>query len=311
MRCTVVLLFLVWSTIAWAQEAPSVRITHIDGNVVIRESSAQAWRTAAPGAVLERGDELATGHTSAALIVWSNGSMVKVYPDTEITLAGVNFDLETKTEKTILELKRGRLFVKAQVPDYLFVDFRVRMGVQEARTQGAEFAIERDTTGQRFTAWVLFGRVVSDLGTWAHVRIEEGRQGTIPASAKLKMDDLKPMDERIHQGLAKVSDELGGSVRPDEIYAPPGGKLVTKIGGARNRRGAAPFRLRFKALVAGGSGEIKSYRWEFGDGESASGDEAEHTFTNGIYTVILYVEGENGQKAAAQVGISAEHDCGC
>ena len=305
-----VLVLVAWSTVGWAQEASSVRLTQVDGNVVIHKSG-QHWRAAGEGDLLERGDRVAARAKSAALLLWSNGSMLKVYPDTEIAVEGVSFDLETRMETTLLDLERGRLFIKAQIPDHLFIDFKVRMGSLEARTQGAEFAIAYDTTTTSFTAWVLTGRVVSDVAAWARVRIEEGRQGTIAAGALLKMDDLKPMDDRVYRSLAKVSKDLGGSLRTDEISGAAGGMLVARIGGVTNRRGYTPYKVNFKALVAGGSGKIESYRWEFGDGESASSKETEHTFTMGLYVVVLRVEDANGQNVSAQVSIAAQRDCGC
>jgi len=84
-----------------------------------------------------------------------------------------------------------------------------------------------------------------------------------------------------------------------------------KIGGVAARRGSTPFKVNFKAVVKGGSGKIKSITWDFGDGESASAKDTEHTFTQGLYVVILRVEDENGEKASAQTGISVEADCGC
>jgi len=139
------------------------------------------------------------------------------------------------------------------------------------------------------------------------VRIDGGQQAAIAAGA----GDVKPMDEKIRQSLTKASKDLGGSLLADEVAAAAGGKLVAKIGGLASRRGNAPYKVNLKALVGGGSGKIKSYGWEFGDGESAAGRDAEHTFTQGLYVVILRVEDENGQKASAQTGISVEIDCGC
>ena len=310
MKYITVVMFLLWAAAGWAQDGPSVRITQSDGSVEIRKSGAQAWKPAKEGDALERGDSVAARDKSAALLLWSNGSMVKVYPNTEITLAGVSLDLEKKMENTILDLQKGRMFVKAQVPEHLFTEFKIRMGALDIRTQGAEFAITHDVDKKSFTAWTLLGRLVADVGT-LRVRIDEGRQGTITAGTKPKTDDLKPMDEKIKQSLTKVSKDLGGSLRADEIVGTSGGKLVAKIGGVASRRGNVPYKVNFKALAAGGSGKIKSYAWEFGDGESVSGREAEHTFTQGLYVVILRVEDENGEKATAQTGISVEVDCGC
>ncbi len=307
MNYAVVVAFLMWAAAGWAQDGPSVRITQSDGSVEIRKSGAQAWKPAKEGDALERGDTVAAKDKSAALLLWSNGGMVKIYPNTEITLAGVSFDLEKKMENTIVDLQKGRMFVKAQVPEHLFTDFRVRMGTHDVRTQGAEFAIRHDPDKKSYTAWSVFGRLVSDVGT-ERVRIDGGAQATVGAGAK---PDVKAMDEKVRQSLAKVSKDLGGSLLLEEFTAPTGGKLVAKIGGLTNRRGNTPYKVNFKALVGGGSGKLKSVGWDFGDGESASGKEAEHTFTQGLYVVILRVEDENGMKASAQTGISVEADCGC
>src|SRR3990167_1545865 len=182
MKYITVVMFLMWAAAGWAQDGSSVRITQSDGSVEIRKSGAQAWKPAKEGDALERGDSVAVKDKSAALLLWSNGSMVKVYPNTEIELAGVNFDLEKKMEATILDLGKGRLFVKAQVPDYLFADFKVRMGALEVRAQGAEFALAHDPEKKSFTAWTLLGRLIADSGT-TRVRIDDGQQAALGAGS--------------------------------------------------------------------------------------------------------------------------------
>jgi PKD repeat protein len=97
----------------------------------------------------------------------------------------------------------------------------------------------------------------------------------------------------------------------EEETSSTGGPLRIKIGGVKNRRGNAPYAVKFKALIKGGSGRIKSVTWSFGDGESASDKEAQHMFTQGVYVVIVSVEDDNGQKATAQINISVEENCGC
>lgn len=301
---------LMWGVLAWAEDASSVRITQTDGSVEIRKSGAKDWKPAKEGDVLERGDRLAARDKSAAVLMWSNGSMAKLYPNTEIGLAGVSFDLEKKMEKSFLDLDKGRMFVKAQVPEHLFMEMKIRMGGLELRSQGAEFALAYDPDKKTYTAWTLVGRVVADAGT-ERIRIDEGFQAKVAAEAKPAKDDVKAMDGKIKQSLAKVSKDMGGSLLTEEVAAAPGGKLVVKIGGVANRRGNTPFKVNFKALIAGGSGKLKSITWDFGDGESATTKETEHTFTQGLYVVILRVEDENGEKASAQTGISVEADCGC
>lgn len=304
-------LLLMWGAAAWAQEASTVRIAQIDGTVEIRKGDAQSWNPAKEGDVLERGDRLSAKAKSAAVIHWSNGSMAKVYPNTEFVLTGVAFDLEKKLEKSILDLTNGRMFVKAQVPEHLFADFMVRMGKLELRAQAAEFAVKYDPNKKNFTAWSLFGRLVSQVGTDV-VRIDGGFQGEVSAGVKPGKNDVAAMSGEIKNSLTKVSNQLGGSLLlEEETTGSAGGKLRAKIGGVTNRRGNFPYTVNFKALISGGSGKIKSVEWEFGDGESATTREVEHTFTQGLYIVVLRVEDEGGEKASAQIGISVEEECSC
>jgi hypothetical protein len=300
---------LMWGVLAHADDASTVRVTQADGNVEIQKSGAPGWQPVKEGDVLGRGDRIKAGDRSAAVLMWSNGSMAKLYPATEVGLAGVSFDLEKKMEKTFLDLDQGRVFVKAQVPEHLFMEMKIRMGGLDVRSQGAEFALAYDADKRRYTAWSLLGRVVADVGN-ERLRIDDGQQAGVADGAQPVKDDVKPMDDKIKESLAKVSRDLGGSLLTEEVGA-AGGKLVAKIGGVANRRGNAPFKVNFKALAGGGSGKVKAIEWDFGDGESATTKEAEHVFTQGLYVVILRVEDENGEKASAQTGISVEADCGC
>jgi hypothetical protein len=310
MKHLLTVVLLMWGVLAWAEDASSVRITQTDGNVEIRKSGAKDWKPVKEGDALERDDRLAARDKSAAVLMWSNGSMAKLYPNTEIGLAGVSFDLEKKMENTVLDLDKGRVFVKAQVPEHLFMEMKMRMGGLEVRSQGAEFALAYEPDKKTYKAWTLVGRLVTDVGT-ERIRIDEGFQAEFVAGAEPAKDDVRGMDDKIKQSLAKVSKDLGGSLLTEDVAAAQGGKLTVKIGGVANRRGNTPFKVNFKVLVAGGSGKLKSITWDFGDGESAATKETEHTFTQGLYVVILRVEDENGEKASAQTGISAEADCGC
>lgn len=299
---------LAWSAMAWTQDASTVRISQSDGSVELRKSGAKDWKPAKEGDTLERGDRIATRDKSAALLQWSNGSMAKLYPNTEMELAGVSFDLEKKLEQTILDMVKGRVFVKAQVPEHLFADFRLRMGGLAMRAQGAEFALTHDPEKKSTTTWSILGRVVADTGTQT-LRIDEGAQATLQAG--VMPGAAAAMEDRIKQSLTKVSRDMGGSLLIEDVGAAAGGKLSLKIGGVISRRGNAPYKVSMKALPKGGSGKLKSVSWEFGDGESATTKEVEHTFTQGLYVVILRAEDENGEKASAQTAISVEADCGC
>ena len=64
----------------------------------------------------------------------------------------------------------------------------------------------------------------------------------------------------------------------------------------------APARVSFDAGASSAVGaDLKSYRWDFGDGNLASGVQVEHTFaTYGSYDVVLTVTDSNGTQALSR-----------
>lgn len=285
-----------------AQDASVVRATQVDGT---------ATKNGVPlkeGDVIQRDDKVETKANSAAILTWSNGSMVEIYPETSLTLKGISYEGDLKLEKTLLSLEKGRIFAKAQVPEHLLSHFEISVGNVPVITQGAEFAFQYEESEKKFTIWSLIGSVVVDMGI-KRIRIEDGQQAVIKAGGTPEAP--VPMTDGTRESLIKVSKRLGGSLLIEEETASTGGPLKVKVGGVRNRRGDAPYNVKFKAIISGGSGKIKSIRWDFGDGESSVGKEGQHTFTQGVYIVAVTVEDENGQKATAQITISAEESCGC
>lgn len=287
---------------ASAQDASVVRATQVDG---------AATKNGVPlkeGDVIQRDDKIETKANSAVVLTWSNGSMVEIYPETSLTLKGISYEGDLKLEKTLLSLQKGRIFAKAQVPEHLLSHFEISAGNVPVITQGAEFALKYEEPEKKFTVWSLIGRVVVDMGV-KRIRIEDGQQVAMKAGGTPEAP--VPMPDKTRDALMKVSKRLGGSLLIEEETASTGGPLKVKVGGVRNRRGDAPYNVKFKAIIGGGSGRVKSIRWDFGDGESSMGKEAQHTFTQGVYIVVITVEDENGQRATAQITISAEESCAC
>ncbi|MBI5050794.1 MAG: PKD domain-containing protein [Nitrospirae bacterium] len=175
-------------------------------------------------------------------------------------------------------------------------------------TQGAEFAVKYEETEKKFTVWSLIGGVVVYMYV-DRIRVEEGQQVTLKEGEVYEKS--VSIQEKVKEALIKTSKRLGGSLLIEEEVVSTGGPLRIKIGGVKNRRGDAPYTVNFKAIMTGGSGKIKSVNWNFGDGESATGKAVQHTFTQGVYVVVVTVEDENGQKATSQVSISVEEQCAC
>jgi len=287
---------------AAAQEASIIRATRVDGAVTRNDGPLRE------GDVVGRDDRIVAAASSAAVLTWSSGSIVEVYPETALVVRGVVYEGEKKLEKTLLTLQRGRLFVKAQVPEHLFNHFELAVGDAVIASQGAELAVRHEEAEKRSSVWSLIGAVIAEMGTH-RVRIAEGQQATLKSGAR--PDAPVAMPERTREALGKTSKRLGGSLLIEEDVGATGGPLQVRIGGIRNRRGNAPYTVTLKAIVRGGSGRTKSVDWSLGDGKTARGRDVQHTFTQGVYVVVVRVEDENGQKASAQLNISVEEECGC
>ncbi|OGK89002.1 MAG: hypothetical protein A2X52_14185 [Candidatus Rokubacteria bacterium GWC2_70_16] len=287
---------------AAAQEASIIRATRVDGAVTRNDGPLRE------GDVVGRDDRIVAAASSAAVLTWSSGSIVEVYPETALVVRGVVYEGEKKLEKTLLTLQRGRLFVKAQVPEHLFNHFELAVGDAVIASQGAELAVRHEEAEKRSSVWSLIGAVIAEMGTH-RVRIAEGQQATLKSGAR--PDAPVAMPERTREALGKTSKRLGGSLLIEEDVGATGGPLQVRIGGIRNRRGNAPYTVTLKAIVRGGSGRTKSVDWSLGDGKTARGRDVQHTFTQGVYVVVVRVEDENGQKATAQLNISVEEECGC
>lgn len=75
---------------------------------------------------------------------------------------------------------------------------------------------------------------------------------------------------------------------------------------ASTDQGNAPLTVTFDASGSQDSdGQITSYDWDFGDGESTSGAQVTHTFTqDGTYVVVLTVTNDEGEMATARQTIT-------
>ncbi len=300
------LVVLLWCVVlagvidAYAQES-AIRVTQADGSVLLN------GKTLREGDLINRDDRIETKAGSSVVLTWSNGSILEIYPESVIILKGVMYEGDRKLETSLLTLEKGRIFAKAQVPEHLFSHFEIGAGSAAIMTQGAEFAVKYEDIEKKITTWSLVGSVIVDI-SGNRVKVDEGQQTVLKIGTKPESPVQIP--DKTKEGLSKTSKRLGGSLLIEEEPV-SGGPLKIKIGGVKNRRGNSPYTVKFKAIVGGGSGKAKSIRWDFGDGESSFGKDAQHTFTQGVYIVVLTVEDENGQKATAQLNISVEADCGC
>ncbi len=89
------------------------------------------------------------------------------------------------------------------------------------------------------------------------------------------------------------------------VTDPPGNRAPSVQAGAAPRSGNAPLSVLFTADGSDPDGDDLTYAWDFGDGGSAPGWRASHTYTaGGTYTAKVTVTDEGGLTATATVPVT-------
>lgn len=110
------------------------------------------------------------------------------------------------------------------------------------------------------------------------------------------VDDLNGLGDSYVTKTMLVLDE-------DLFYMPTANHLLEAEAAASIRLGNAPLSVNFNADAT--TGDVDSYTWIFGDGDTAYTNNPEHTFTlPGFYTAKLIVADQQGNTAEDSVTIS-------
>ena len=108
------------------------------------------------------------------------------------------------------------------------------------------------------------------------------------------------------QGTLRIDDQAPHSVRLIKIVdrSVPASPSVKLQASAQAQIGAT---VHFSAVVGPDSAPVLAYTWDFGDGVSSQGPSADHAYTqNGVYTIVLKVQGLNGVSASERSSIAIQ-----
>lgn len=146
---------------------------------------------------------------------------------------------------------------------------------------------------------LYYGRALPD-GTWAEpVMIADGME--FPQYPVMDLDD---------NGDVHVVWSDGDPDHPRHIYYSKvelPGEAPEAVISVDKTQGLTPLTVNFSAAQSSDAdGQIKEYRWEFGDGASATGKKVSHTYTaGGTYTAKLVVIDDDIRTGTAEIQITA------
>ncbi len=111
----------------------------------------------------------------------------------------------------------------------------------------------------------------------------------------------------VYTAVLTVTDD-GGAEATDRVtinVSQAANEKPIAVADANPREGYLPLDVSFDASASSDAdGSIASYHWDFGDGQSANGATASHTYTDlGSFTVLLTVTDDQGERATATLVI--------
>lgn len=293
---------------ATAAPARSAQISELKNDVTKRETDIIDWQSAAEGDEINTGGGVRTGDESRVRIDISDGTIVRIAPNTEFALLELS---PTETDPiTRLKMETGKVFVWVTKALGLGTfEIETPSGVATVRGSLMSAQYERDTG--RFLITCLEGECRLAMGE-VFTDLTEGQQtevtsaGERPLAARL-MDESQ-LDDWVENfpGLERIIDRIREKVRREATPTPPGGGSV----------GATACDHPYFPLRSGASWSYSSenggFTWNVtsvtGDTSSATADMA-YTMSDlsGVYTwlcnstgLVSYQFGSGGINFAGQ-----------
>lgn len=129
----------------------------VSGKVEMETGVAGVWKALSAGDKLAENDRVRTGSDGEAIITWFSGNAVKMSPLTILTIKQIN-NSDSNTEKSILNVEDGRVFIRAKKLSSKSV-FEVETPVARAGVRGTEFSTSHSADSGESDFVVLNGAI--------------------------------------------------------------------------------------------------------------------------------------------------------
>jgi hypothetical protein len=218
------------TTVSATSAAPrSAQISEVKSDVTKRETETVDWQSAAEGDEVNAGGGVRTGDESRVRIDISDGTIVRIAPNTEFTLLELS---PTETDPiTRLQMEAGKVFVWVTKALGLGT-FEIETPSGVATVRGSLMSAEYDDVTGRFLITCLEGECRLAVGE-VFTDLVEGQQtevtnaGERPLAARL-MDEAQLDDWADNfPGLELIIERMRERLKREATPTPPGGVGVT------------------------------------------------------------------------------------
>lgn len=186
-----------------------VRIVRVDGDVRVRRAGQFVWAAATEHDQLKVGDQVRTGGNGSAQLVYFDGTMMTVSPETLLEIRELHRDQAARTQRVSGRLEFGELSAQTQEAEGYASVHEVSTESAAVRANSAsEFQVRQAKDGGRSEVVANRGRVVVEAA---------GREVPVGESRRVTLEGARIVDE-------------GALLDAPQLVAPPDQRNMTVVG---------------------------------------------------------------------------------
>jgi hypothetical protein len=187
------------------QSVAAVQFYKIEGNVQVKKARQLIWKDASKKMPLDAGDQIKTGSSASAQIIYFNGTITTIKPGSILEIKELYDDPETKVQKVRETLRSGRLVSTTQETSAAGSFHEISTENAKVQATGrSKFATRFDELNAGTSVGVYQGSAVVRSGSRERrladrEQISVDAQGGLGATVKLPPTPtlLEPIDQKI------------------------------------------------------------------------------------------------------------------
>jgi mannose-6-phosphate isomerase-like protein (cupin superfamily) len=196
---------LAWQTWLGTRVPQTATLYQLEGPIEIRSNSGAVWQPAPTGTQVRAGDQIRTGPSARATLIFFDGSITTLENNTEVAVVQLDV-MRNNTDKVIILRQRlGETRSYVQVPANQVSHFVIKTPVAVTSAQGTEFALDVEDNGD--THLVVVEGKVSVTTKGSTTSVSAGEIESIPSARPLFDQSNLQIDRYITGQGAKTEQE--------------------------------------------------------------------------------------------------------
>jgi len=140
--------FSLYNPNRFTSTPPICTLNIISGNVEAQTKDTITWDKAEDGMILEPGSRIRTAADSHASLAFSQGTMTKIEPDTDLIISKLEGNQDTQPDNVVMKQLSGKTWNQVtKLPDESY-HFQIKTSSADVNVRGTLFSTEVDESGK-------------------------------------------------------------------------------------------------------------------------------------------------------------------